>query len=498
MTSHPLVRCLQCGSIDILDLPQDSSSDDGEIDGYVEAGVGIGTIAESLALVDPHRVQRFLDVGCNYGFALDLGRHLYGWNVVGVEPSLAGERGARELKLDIRNQYLDEHSDVGTDYDLALASEVVEHVPDPLGFLRAIRERLSPRGYTVLTTPAAEIVDPANPEAEIVAAVSPGYHVFIASAKGLELLLRAAGFAYVRVERRHGTLHAVAGSIDPAIQGDVQPVSLDDLQGYYRAAARRAPRGSALATGMAVRYLRLRVARGAFRGIQRAVRSMLRHYRKRWDLDLRQPAIVLESIRAGTVPPWSLAGAAFALGMIELSVRNRPERAAVQFELAAVSAHGWRVIAQVADLDTLDMQFQGAYHRVLALARAGDSQAVTEALSIGDWLETQDGSRAVTLGTRECRIYAEIAARSRGAVDTELERRVREAAPQLAATETGEARIAGLDALFALALEYAQRGSTDEARARLVECQRLAASTEGAHSRLMVDQCETQLAGLVA
>ena len=82
----PLVRCPECLSIDILELPLDSSPTDASVDGYVEAGAGISTIAEALVLVDPARVKRFLDVGCNYGFALDVGRKLFHWEVLGVEP----------------------------------------------------------------------------------------------------------------------------------------------------------------------------------------------------------------------------------------------------------------------------------------------------------------------------------------------------------------------------------------------------------------------------
>ena len=146
-----VVRCPACGSVDLLDEPMDSSTDDLSVDTYAEAGAGIGTIAAGLAQVDPTTVRRFLDVGCNYGFALDIGRFLHGWEVVGVEPSYAGKRGATELDLDIKPVYLDDSVDVGPPFDLILASEVLEHVPDPLGFLQMLGRRINPGGTLVLT-----------------------------------------------------------------------------------------------------------------------------------------------------------------------------------------------------------------------------------------------------------------------------------------------------------------------------------------------------------
>lgn len=177
LVANPITRCPDCGSVDIVPTPLDSSPTHASVDAYVEAGAGIETIAQALEIVDTSGVRRFLDVGCNYGFALDLGRFFHGWDVLGVEPSLAGIRGGRELGIDIRNEYLTPESDVGADFDLVLASEVVEHVPEPVEFLKALRDRLSESGVLLLTTPAAEIVTETAPEAEVLAALSPGYHV---------------------------------------------------------------------------------------------------------------------------------------------------------------------------------------------------------------------------------------------------------------------------------------------------------------------------------
>jgi len=487
----PAVQCPVCGSVQLRDEALDSSPTDASIDGYVEAGVGIGAIAASLGLADLSAVRSFLDVGCNYGFALDLGRFLYGWQVVGVEPSLAGRRGAVELGLDIRNEYLTPESQVGEGYDLIFASEVVEHVTDPLGFLQAIAARLSPSGQAVLTTPAADYLVPTNPEAEVLAAISPGYHVFLASASGLEQLLRRAGFRSVRVERDRGSLRAVAGLADELASTEAQPISLLELERYYAHAAKRAPRASALALGMAVRQLRSMVARGDFSRIRPVLSLVTRLFRARHGLDLKSPVAALATVMANQEAPWSLTGAAFAMGMVQLSSKGNPKLASEYFGLAAQAARVWRAAAGVADLDTVDLLFQAAYHRALALARFSPTVAEREVLELGDWLEPGNPRRESMLAARECRVFVEIAARG-GTVDAVLRDRIDHSAVGLSMSDDAEERSAGLDALFSRALQHAQGGDTVTALELLTQCRDLALQSGGAHGTALAASCEVQ------
>ena len=155
-----IVRCDACGSIGLVDEARDTSPDDLSVDSYLEGGVGLGVIAATLTAVPPERVHRFLDVGCNYGFSLDLGRFAFGWDVLGVEPSHAALRGSVELDVPILQEYLTDDTPIDQPFDLVLASEVIEHVQDPAAFAAMLRRRLTPTGTLLLTTPAAEIVEP--------------------------------------------------------------------------------------------------------------------------------------------------------------------------------------------------------------------------------------------------------------------------------------------------------------------------------------------------
>lgn len=491
----PAVRCAFCGSIDLVDEPLDSSPTDISVDDYVESGAGIATIAEALTLLDPSSVSQFLDVGCNYGFAMDLGRFLYGWEVLGVEPSHAGARGAVELDLDIRQEYLTATSEVGDGFDLILASEVVEHVTDPVGFLTALRMRLSASGSVVLTTPAAEIVEAGVPEPEVLGAISAGYHVFIASELGLERLLRRSGFTEVTVVRSRGSLRAVART------APVGPVAFDqssrpDLLNYFLERARTAAAGSSLALGMATRALRTLVARGRFDEAEFARGLVVEAFRSRHGIDLDDPAEAIEKLRGLGRVSSALAGAAFACGMMELLHRSRPEVAAVFFTLTVEAGAAWSRSAGIADLDVVDLLFQAPYHRLLALAQVDGATAVAEAPLLGSGAAYAAADHRMRTLLALCRVYTSVVAAGTYQPDSELAARVAKAAPGFARSEIPEHRVAGLDALYSLGIAQLHGGNRAEARYWLEQCRssckRLRPRT--AHQRSLAAQCSKSLA----
>lgn len=485
------VKCAHCGSIDLLDTPLESSPTDESVDAYIEAGAGIGTIASGLSRVDPASVVNVLDVGCGYGFALDVGRFLYGWEPLGIEPSRAGERGAEELDLDIRNEYLTADTSLARRFDLIHSSEVIEHVPDPLTFLRVLRRFVTGEGCVVLTTPAAEIVAPGSAESDVLSAVSPGYHVFLASSAGLEALLRAAGFASVEITRRHGTLHAIAAvspgrAFAPAHAGaDIEHA----LEPYYRFRDKGAPADSALANGMITRYVRAVVSRGDFDAAVAAVPRLIDSMRERHQLDLTDPASTLPALAAGHHVPWHLAGAAFALGMIELLHHRRRERAAAYFELTGAAIAGFEQTAGILDLDSVDLRSQAALHRALALAADDPSTAAALASTLfSDSGSSSDGER------HGCRIFVELVGAGQYEAAAGLETEVVAWLRDLSHTIVGDALVVALDALFSLGILALNTTQPATAKEWFQRCLQLAVHGDDAHSVEIADWARSHIA----
>lgn len=464
------VKCSECGSIDLLAESGPSSASDREVDHYIEIGAGIATIGDALALVDPQRVRRFLDVGCGYGFSLDVGRALHGWDVRGVEPSLAALRGAAELGVDIRHEFLNDQSDVGTGFDLIFASEVIEHVPDPRIFLGAIRERLGRRGCIVLTTPAAEAISPEFPASDALSALSPGFHTFLTSVKGMEILLRDAGFRHVSVARRHANIRVIASVRGRRWDDFTAHTAVDRLDDYYAAATNKAQRGSALHVGMAVRHLRSIVAQGKFHKADDAAQFVSDSFEARYGFLIEDPEGTREHL-ANSEPIASIAGAAFALGMLELIHRANAHKAVSYFELAGVNARRTLDVLDPTDLDSVDIIAQSAYHRALALARFDGAAAAAAWDELREIRPLVSATSELWLSIGVVRIFVEMVAHSTESDAPEtFFAAVASHATKLAQSVEFDASIAGLDGLYSLGLAASRSGKTIESLRWLRAC----------------------------
>jgi 2-polyprenyl-3-methyl-5-hydroxy-6-metoxy-1,4-benzoquinol methylase len=102
----------------------------------------------------PAAGPRLLEVGSAKGYMLALLRRL-GWRVTGVEiADSAAEHSRRVLGVDVFTGTLEEfRRRMSRTFDVVLAQDVLEHVPDPHGFLQALYESVAPGGRVIIDTP---------------------------------------------------------------------------------------------------------------------------------------------------------------------------------------------------------------------------------------------------------------------------------------------------------------------------------------------------------
>jgi SAM-dependent methyltransferase len=92
-------------------------------------------------------------VGTGYGFFLDELRKCLKLDGVGVEVSAQEARyGCNELGLDVRNCPLSHTGLPKRSFDLVTSFEVIEHVSDPLAFVREMLEYVRPGGWLFTMT----------------------------------------------------------------------------------------------------------------------------------------------------------------------------------------------------------------------------------------------------------------------------------------------------------------------------------------------------------
>ncbi|CAO3460142.1 hypothetical protein [Azospirillum argentinense] len=378
----PLALCGRCGTAFFPTLRQpeyeSAQATDAALAFYLEQGAGIDVMAEPLSAIDPSKVRRYLEIGCGFGFSLDVARTLFGWSVQGIDPGFAARAGRDLLGLDISSTYLRTPADAGPDpFDLVLCSEVVEHIFEPLDFLSILRGVLAPGGTLLLTTPNAGAIAPDTAGGVLVPLLSPGYHVTLYSREGFEALLRRAGFTAVSVSEHGPTLRATAamteGTADLSRRLD-RARYLDYLAERSRTVAADTP------LGLGLRYRRFKelTHAGRFTEAREAVVPVLDACRARWGLELDKPD-ALPSMADWPADiadfhdraPFSLCGILYCLGIAAWLHDDDRERARLYFLAAGEAGERARAALQAAGADdgeTDDLAWRARGHAAGILA----------------------------------------------------------------------------------------------------------------------------------
>jgi SAM-dependent methyltransferase len=476
-----LLDCPACGAAFLEDLtPPDYERDVAVmLDYYVEQGAGIDLIVAPLQRLPVETVRRCLEIGCSAGFALDFGRFSFGWEVLGVDPSPLASAGAEALGFPVRRTYFDAGLDLGPEpFDLAICSEVLEHLAEPHALLAAIRGRLSAGGILVLSTPNRALVRPEAEAAALGRALSPGFHLVLYRRDTLVRVLERAGFGDVRVEESSETLRAYA-AVAPAGLERLRPADPTAerarLRDYFAARTASAAPGSAFACGFAYRHFKECVNAGLYGEAAASRERLARVYRERFGLDLEAP-----ELENGRDLPYNLTGALFFSGILELNALGRPDRAAACFAAAVAAGdllQGRQNPFGLRDGETGELVAQSRKHLPMALAATAPEQAVRaiEALEnapVGEGLpadllaeaRAQTFIRLVNAGA-----YAEAERLAPG-----IARQTEEV--ESAAAQGSEAGAETLDALYCLGMLALQRGRAEEAAERFARVHRLAGS----------------------
>lgn len=93
-----------------------------------------------------------LDIGCGFGFFLELARKK-GWSVYGVEPCVHARSYALSRGVNADSENLFTRTYEGKMFDVVTLFYVLEHLPDPIRYLREVNRILKPGGLLLVRLP---------------------------------------------------------------------------------------------------------------------------------------------------------------------------------------------------------------------------------------------------------------------------------------------------------------------------------------------------------
>jgi SAM-dependent methyltransferase len=198
-----LLACPGCGAGFYEDQTVPDYADEGMTTAsttyFIQQGSAVSFFGDILARLRKAAGARYVEIGCGFGFGLDIARHAFGWQARGMDPAALSKVGRRLLEVDIEDTYFDPSTVLDASCDVVMATEVLEHLPDPVGFLREIHRGLVPGGVAVLTTPDVAAVRPEIEKPVLQATLTVGSHLVLQSTASIERALHRAGFTHVRV-----------------------------------------------------------------------------------------------------------------------------------------------------------------------------------------------------------------------------------------------------------------------------------------------------------
>lgn len=207
---HCYFECPDCQFVRVSPVPQSEVLRDYYDKSYEVDRERYQRNVESLGCRDLEFLERLegkgrmLEVGCSWGFFLEAA-HRRGWRVQGIEVSDSAAKWAKKnFGLDIICGTIEDFMSLGvTSFDVVVSWHVIEHVQDPISFLKIVRECLRPGGIVMLRTPNICSAS-ARLNSWAWHWVGAPAHLSLFSPKSLKVAVELAGFSILHVVTRRG------------------------------------------------------------------------------------------------------------------------------------------------------------------------------------------------------------------------------------------------------------------------------------------------------
>lgn len=161
--SWDVVQCKNCSFVYVTPLPDEqflyhyyqTYLPAGNVDIEQWRRMMLDVFRRSLDAIETwygHNKGTLLDIGCGYGFFLDLARQR-GWQVYGIEPCAHARAYAASKSIEVDSGDLFARAYRDETFDVVTLFYVLEHLPYPLKYLKEINRILKPGGFVLVRVP---------------------------------------------------------------------------------------------------------------------------------------------------------------------------------------------------------------------------------------------------------------------------------------------------------------------------------------------------------
>ncbi|HEY1933313.1 MAG TPA: methyltransferase domain-containing protein [Acetobacteraceae bacterium] len=397
----PACTCLFYSSQIPPDYAEDAMLERGRVPFYLQQGAGLSLITRPLARVRTPACSTYAEIGCGFGFGLDYAAHAKRWSGRGIDPGGIGGLGEQMLGVAIDRRYLgDAEPELEATCDVVMASETVEHVLSPAGFVRVLRSMLRPGGILILTTPDGAELRPETAPSVLIGLLSPGLHLIFQNRQSLLAMLEAADFRHIQVEKDGHSLVAFAGDRPLDLEND-PAILRAEYRTYLERRAHDFPPRHELFLGFAGRALQEAVNDGVFDQARRALADMQRAAQTRFGRSLDRlgdwaratTGVALEDLARRM--PLNLGGVLYADAILRLASGEPRATLGVRFLRAAAAAELLcRALGDLALADGMSEQiaWTARAEAVLCAAAGGAGDIVSQLVKLPPAPDAENGA----------------------------------------------------------------------------------------------------------
>jgi len=168
------------------------------------------------------KIGRILDIGCGYGYFLELAKK-EGWKVRGIDCDRSAVKFCKEfLSLEVTCGKLDERQYPEKHFDVVTLFHALEHIPDFQQTVSKVKKIIKPRGLIVIDVPNVDDLRRALVGKNW--AMFKKEHLWYFSASTLRILLERYGFRILEV-RPHGGSE-ISAALDGIFKIDTKKLHL--------------------------------------------------------------------------------------------------------------------------------------------------------------------------------------------------------------------------------------------------------------------------------